>query len=67
MVGSLDDVASSDDDLLSTARDAAYTAIGFAVIGVQRALVVHRELTDEITSIGRSFSRHFEEAFTDRD
>ena len=60
-------MTTTDDDLLATARDAAYTAIGFAVLGFQRAQVIRPELTDEVTSIGRSFARHVEEAITDRD
>lgn len=37
-----------DDDLLSRARDASYTAIGFGVLAYQRLQVRRRELTKEV-------------------
>lgn len=50
-------------DPLAQLKDAAYTAVGFAVIGVQRAQVQRREverwlarLRDEVSGCGRSRS-----------
>jgi hypothetical protein len=37
-----------DDDLRTRARDAAYTAVGFGVLGVQRLQVKRREVQKEV-------------------
>ena len=42
--------APDDDDLLARARDAGYTAVGFAVLAFQRLQVQRRELTKELAA-----------------
>lgn len=39
------------DDLQEALRDAAYVAVGFAVIGVQRAQVRRRELAKQLPDL----------------
>jgi hypothetical protein len=39
-----------ENDLVSRARDAAYTAVGFGVLAVQRLQVRRRELTKELAA-----------------
>ncbi|MEZ5280402.1 MAG: hypothetical protein R2770_08000 [Acidimicrobiales bacterium] len=56
-------MASSESDDL---RDAAYTAIGFAVLGFQRLQVKRRQLEREFGSLARSWTRHGSEWLEER-